>query len=156
MPLSSGLPPTWLPLSFIILHDTVEYGTAFWPVWMRWPGRVTSQLLVHTWPSCWQGSMRSWKVLSALCKHCSVTAKTLVCYQHYSHPKPKIHYTILATRKKTISAETRTLLQSLSAVIVELFSEIQNKFFLRQFGSIDPCTFTVPFWKESIFSTNTH
>jgi len=23
----------------------------------------------------------------ALCKHCSATTKTSVCYQHYSHPK---------------------------------------------------------------------
>lgn len=67
----------------IILHDTTWYVTSLWPVWVCCAGSVPAQLLVH-----WQNSGKSWIVLGSM-KHCSAAARTLVCYQYYSHFESK-------------------------------------------------------------------
>lgn len=62
-------------------NNAMEY--SLWPVWVSCPGSAPSHALVHRQPT--------WETENALklCKHCSATAKPLLCYQTVSATNPK-------------------------------------------------------------------
>lgn len=43
-------------------HNRIWYGS----LGVNWPGCISSQLLLHPQPLCWQGGVRSWKVLDSV------------------------------------------------------------------------------------------
>lgn len=71
--------------SFIVEHDA-GYGISLWPDWPICPCSVPSQLPVHPSPLAGRAAQETEQSL-ALCEQCSATTETLMCYQHYSHPK---------------------------------------------------------------------
>lgn len=77
-PLSPFFPP-----AFIAESDAMFSEMPWWPIWVSYPGCVPSQALVHFQPNADQ-AWEVWEVLS-LCKHCSATLKTTVCYHHCFH-----------------------------------------------------------------------
>lgn len=79
-------------------------------VWVGCPGCVPFQLPVHPQLTHRQGSMRNQKSL-VLFKCCSVTTKTFVCYQHFSHLQNTAPYQLIWGKLNSVPAETRTLSQ---------------------------------------------
>lgn len=62
-----------------------------------------SQLLVHPQPTRWWVGWDAEKALM-LCKHCSATVRTSLCYQHCLSSNPKLCPYQLLGKKKTINS----------------------------------------------------
>ena len=85
---------TALPSSFIAEPDVIRYGISLWPVQVSCPSCVPCQLLVHTYPTCWQVAEGETEQVLALHKHSSATDKMLLWYQHcFGHKSGTQHHT---------------------------------------------------------------
>lgn len=69
-----------LPPDFITEHDSIWHGIPFLSVRVNCPGCVPSKIPVHSQSPHWCGWCEGWK-MPWLFKHCSATAKTLLCYR---------------------------------------------------------------------------
>ena len=69
-------------------HDVSCYGIALWLVQVSCPSHAPSQLLAHLLAGRAQETEKS----LASDKRYLATTKTSVCYQHYSHTKPKTQH----------------------------------------------------------------
>lgn len=74
--------------SFIVQHDIIYYGIILQSIWVSCPGCVLPLIPVYLQPFTIRRAQELEKSLSYY-KHCSITTKTSVCYQPYSHPKSK-------------------------------------------------------------------
>lgn len=124
---AAPVPPWWNPLTIEFYpRDVLRYRMSLWPVWVSYPGTVSSQILVPQ-HSCWQGSMRKWETKTFLgpCNTAQQQLKHHYLINAAFFLKPK-HSILSDTVKKAISvpSETRTVKASDSALSLQSSQKI--------------------------------